>query len=105
MIDEYDPTLKSFRDKIDSLDEKIVELLVAREKIIRDVSEIKFDQDIPAVLEKRVQDVKDKVIKHAKKNGTDGSYVEEIYTHIIKTSCDLESQIFSQKEEREKKIS
>lgn len=105
MIDEYDPTLKSFRDKIDSLDEKIVELLIAREQIIRDVSEIKYDQDIPAVLEKRVQDVKDKVIQHAKENGADGAYIEEIYTHIIKTSCDLESYIFNQKQKREKKIS
>ena len=97
MTDEFDKILRPFRDEIDSLDKEIVDLLVKREKIIREVANVKFDNNVPAILKNRVNEVLVHVKSHAQKKGTDGQYVEKIYTDIIHASCDLETIIFTNK--------
>lgn len=97
MVDEYNTLLKTFREAIDQLDDQIVDLLVARENIIRQVSNVKFDENVPAILQKRVDQVRERNVTRAKDAGSDGQYVEDIYRHIIQTSCDLENKIFKEK--------
>jgi len=97
MVDEYNTLLKSYREEIDKLDDQIVDLLVQRENVIREVSNVKHDHNVPAVLQKRVDEVRNRNVQRAQNAGMDGKYIEEIYTHIIKTSCDLENQILNEK--------
>lgn len=97
MTDEFETILKPFREKIDALDDQIVDLLVARENIIREVSNVKYDKNVPAVLKKRVDEVINRTTNRAIENGTDGDYVSEIYTKIVVKSCVLENQIFELK--------
>lgn len=90
MTDEFDPILKPFRTKIDSLDEKIVALLVEREQVINEVAEIKCRENIPPVLPARVDEVRENAVAIAVKNGGNAHYMREIYRKIIQLSCEIE---------------
>lgn len=92
MTDEFDPILKPYRAKIDSLDEKIVSLLVEREQVINEVASVKLKKNIPAVLQSRVDEVRENAVKIAMAKGGDENYMREIYRTIIKLSCEIEEK-------------
>ncbi len=94
--------LKPYREKIDSLDDKLVDLLIEREGIICEVAQLKAKNNIPAVLQDRVDEVRERCVARAIEKGLDGDYVREIYIKIIKLSCDMEEHIA---EKTSKKIS
>lgn len=85
--------LKPYRARIDSLDDEIVDLLVLREKVIREVADLKTVNNIPAVLQDRVDEVRERCIARAMEKGMDGDYVRQIYIKIIQLSCDLEEEL------------
>lgn len=85
--------LKPYRQKIDSLDDQIVDLLVERESVIREVAALKSEQGIPAVLQDRVDEVRERCIARAIEKGGDADLMRELYTRIIGFSCDLETTI------------
>jgi len=85
--------LKPYRIKIDSLDEKLVDLLVEREQIIREVADLKAQHNIPAVLQDRVDEVRENAVALGVKKGADEHYIREIYKTIISLSCDMEESI------------
>ena len=87
--------LKPFREKIDALDDDLVDLLIQREKIILEVAAIKNEKNIPAVLQDRVDEVRNRCETRAKEQGMSGDYVREIYRKIIRESCDLEESILN----------
>lgn len=86
--------LKPYREKIDALDEKIVQLLVERFGVIREVGVLKAREGIPAVLEDRVRQVIDNAASRA---GPESDLVREIYTLMVTISCDLEEKIIERK--------
>lgn len=92
MTDEYSSLLKPFRKEIDSLDEKLVDLLAQREKIIHAVAKIKAQHNIPAVLQSRVDEVRENAVEIGKTYGADENYIREIYKTIIRLSCEIEEQ-------------
>ena len=95
MNDKTDEILKPYREKIDSLDKDIVDLLAQREKIIHDVAHIKHENNIPAVLQSRVDEVRENAVSMASEKGGDDHYMREIYKTIIKLSCEIEEKIKS----------
>lgn len=85
--------LKPYREKIDALDQEIVDLLVQREKIIYDVAAIKKQNNIEAVLPARVEAVRENAVQLAVSKGGDAEYMREIYKTIIKLSCAIEESL------------
>ena len=85
--------LKPFRERIDALDKEIVDLLKKRVGIIREVAQVKYDNDIEAVLQYRVDEVRENAAHDAISKGLDGDLVRELYTTLIGYSCDLEEEI------------
>lgn len=85
--------LEPYRAKIDSLDDKIVDLLLEREGIIREVAVLKKKEGIPAVLQDRVDEVRERNVDRAISKGGDADYMREIYRKIIHLSCDMEEAI------------
>lgn len=85
--------LKPYRAKIDSLDEKLVTLLVEREQIIREVAALKAENNIPAVLQDRVDEVRENAVALGIAKGADENYIREIYKTIISLSCDMEENL------------
>lgn len=85
--------MKPFRQRIDALDDQIIDLLVTRTGIIREVGQFKFDNNIPAVLPDRVIEVRERAAERAAAKGLDPELVRQLYTIIIGYSCDLEEEI------------
>lgn len=85
--------MKPFRQRIDALDDQIIDLLIARTGIIREVGHFKFENDIPAVLPDRVIEVRERAAARAAAKGLDADLVRQLYTTIIGYSCDLEEKI------------
>jgi len=85
--------LKPLRIKIDSLDERIVALLVEREKIVHQVADIKEEHGIAVVLPARIEAVVNQVGVKAKALGGSENYVQQVYKRIIELSCELETDL------------
>lgn len=89
--------LKPYRKKIDDLDDKIVDLLVEREKIIKEVAQLKGKEGIPSVIPERVEEVRERAADRASNQGLSSDLVREIYTLIIDYSCSLEDELMGNK--------
>lgn len=87
--------LKSYRARIDEIDDKIVDLMVARTNIVREVGELKFRKNIPAVLPDRVNEVINRTAARAEDKDLDPALVRKIYTLLVDYSCILEKEIMT----------
>ena len=94
--------LKPYRERIDSLDDQIVDLLVERTAIIREVGHLKHRENIPSVLQGRVDEVRERAAARAADKGLDPDLVREIYARLIQFSCDLEDVIMAELDEAQK---
>lgn len=94
--------LKPYRERIDALDKKIVDLLVERSGIIREVADVKYEHDIPATLQYRVDEVRENAANDAEAKGLDPDLVRQIYAILIAYSCDLEDGIMEIYRDNEK---
>ena len=89
--------LKPYRARIDALDDKIVDLLVERIGIIREVGHLKAEKGIAPILQDRVDEVRERAAARAEAQGLDGALVRELYARLIAFSCDLEESIRQRK--------
>lgn len=85
--------LKPLRIKIDLLDDQLVKLLVEREKIVREVAEVKEKEGIPVVIPDRIEQVINQAGEKAQAEGGNAHYARQIYKRIIELSCDLENNL------------
>ena len=85
--------LKPYRARIDALDDRLVDLLVERFGIIREVGHMKEEQGIEPVLQDRVDEVRERCAARAAAKSPDGQIVREIYARLIDYSCNLEEEI------------
>ena len=87
--------LEPYRRRIDEIDDKIVDLLAARMNVIREVGELKFRNNIPAVLQDRVNEVINRAAARAGEKSLDPTLARKIYTTLVNYSCDLEEEIMT----------
>ena len=87
--------LKPYRAKIDALDDQIVDLLVARMDIVREVGEVKAREQIATVQEDRVVEVRERCAERGAKKGLNPGMVRKIYTIIIDEAHEIEQAIAS----------
>jgi chorismate mutase-like protein len=85
--------LKKHRLQIDRIDRDIMKLLGERFAVIRAVAQIKIKQDIPAVLDDRVVEVRENAVRLARKYGIDPGLAHALYNLIIYRSCETEAEI------------
>ncbi|MCB9987813.1 MAG: chorismate mutase [Rhodospirillales bacterium] len=85
--------LKPYRDRIDDLDDRIVDLLAERYAIIREVGHFKAGEDIPPILEDRVEEVRERAARRAADKGLDPDFVRQLYTLMIDYAHDIEKEI------------
>jgi len=91
--------MKPYRDRIDALDDKIVDLLIERIGVVREVAKTKSFHNIPAVIEERIVEVIDRTgdrveatIK-GEQGEDDADRIREIYALIVVICCDLEEEL------------
>lgn len=82
--------LKAYRERINIIDEEIIQLLRRRYDVIEEVAALKARENIPAVLPDRVDEVREKAAGRAAEKGLDAGFIRELYTRIIEHSCALE---------------
>lgn len=92
--------LKPYRARIDALDDRIVDLLIERTGIIREVGNLKFREGIPAVLMDRVIEVRERAASRAGNGGMDDDIVRRMYSILIEYSCNLEEGIMHELQEK-----
>lgn len=85
--------LKPYRKRIDDLDDRIIDLLAERIGIIREVAALKTEKGIPAVLQDRVDEVRERCIARGTALGLDPDLVRDLYVRIVSYSCALEDSI------------
>lgn len=83
--------MKPFRERINALDDQIVDLLVERYKIIREVGAFKEENNIPTVVEERVKEVINRVGDRAGEDFED--IVCEVYALMIAIAHDVEDEV------------
>jgi len=88
--------LKPYRQRINDLDDQIVDLLVARTEVIREVAHLKFKEEIPAILQDRVDEVRERNAARAESKGLDPELVRELYARLIDYSCNLEIEMMEE---------
>ncbi|MBU0800150.1 MAG: chorismate mutase [Alphaproteobacteria bacterium] len=85
--------LKPYRQRIDDLDDRIIDLLVERTGVIREVGHLKFREGIPAVLQDRVDEVRERATARAAAKGLDADMIRRFWAELIDFSCNLEETI------------
>lgn len=91
--------LKPYRDQIDQIDDQIVDLLIKRIGVVREVAPIKLKNNIPAVIEERIAEVIDRAGDRAEaampgeQGQDDADRIREVFALIVVMSCDLEEEI------------
>jgi chorismate mutase len=95
--------LKPYRDRIDAIDDKIVDLLVERTGVIHEVAGLKYRENIPSVLQDRVDEVRERAASRALAKGLDPDLVRALYARLIMFSCDLEENLKQDMARNEKK--
>ena len=94
--------MKPFRKRIDDLDDQIIDLMVQRTEIIREVADFKSKNDIPAVLQDRVDEVRERCAARAEAQGMDPEIIRTLDAALIKFSCDLEEELMAATSENRK---
>ena len=93
--------LKPYRERIDTLDDAIVDLLVQRFEVVREIGLVKARHNIPVVLEDRIRSVVDRAGTSAfrKAPPPHGAEVEtmvrELYMTLIALCCEFEEKLRS----------
>jgi chorismate mutase len=89
--------LEEHRQKIDYIDDRIIDLLAERMEVIRVVAKIKADNDIPAVLPDRVEEVITRCAVRAETRHISPELARLLYTLIVDHACATEEEIISKK--------
>lgn len=87
--------LKESRAKIDALDDQIVDLLVQRMDIVREVGIIKSKANLAAIQPDRVIEVRERCAQRAATKGLNPGMVRKIYGVIIDEAHEIEQAILS----------
>ncbi|MBI1326797.1 MAG: chorismate mutase [Alphaproteobacteria bacterium] len=82
-----------FRARIDALDDVLVDLIAKRFDIMREVAVIKIKHGIPATINERVIEVRERNVKHGAEKGVDPDFMRELYQRMIDESCKLEETL------------
>jgi chorismate mutase-like protein len=88
--------LQEFRNELNELDQKIIELLGKRFEVIRNVGHYKKETGIAMMQPKRVDEVKDRCALIGEKYSLDGDFVRTLYSMIIDEACRIEDLIIDE---------
>ena len=94
--------MEPYRQRIDELDDQIIDLLAERIAVIREVGALKYGKGIPASIPARIDEVRERNAARADDLGLDPELIRALYTTIIDYSCNLEEVIMDALEQAQK---
>ena len=87
--------LEPYRNRIDALDDQIMDLLAQRMDIVRKVGAIKARENIHLIQSNRVVEVRERCAARGEAAGINPDLVRTIYTAIIDEAHRMEQDIIS----------
>lgn len=100
--------LKELREKINQIDEKIINLLSDRRKLSRDIALAKENNKSPIRDQKREEELLRRLIRIGKKAGLDSNYLSKVFYEIIEDSIRLQQSFvqsyLNKKTEKKKSV-
>jgi chorismate mutase/prephenate dehydratase len=81
-----DKELDDIRKKLDATDKNIIDALARRQKLVREISNLKLDQTASIRDEDREEQLLERVVKLAREAGLDRYFAEQIFRDIIEHS-------------------
>lgn len=81
------------RKKIDSLDQKLIEMIGTREKLVKEIGEYKAANHIPPLQASRFQEVLNRATAAGKTQGLSEDFIKELLNAIHKESLRIENEI------------
>lgn len=88
--------LTPFRDRLNVLDEQLIDILAERFGICREVAKYKKLHGVAMMQPARVEEVKNRNAAMGEKKGVDPRFVKDLYTLIIGEACRLEDDIIDE---------
>ena len=87
------PALVALRDRIDVIDDRIIDLLAERIRIAHEVAFCKREHGIPARLPDRIQAVMERCARAGAARGLDPDYARALWAVIIEETCRIEERL------------
>lgn len=84
-------SLSEFRQQIDEIDDKIIDLLGRRFEVIHQVAKYKHGDNITVMQPSRVDEVRARCKIHARQNNLRESFVDSLFQAIIDEACWIEN--------------
>jgi chorismate mutase len=91
--------LDTVRQQIDDCNEKLLDLLAYRARLVAEVAEIKLKHNLPALQPARYDSMLNGLLARAKKQGLDVQMVEEIFDAIHRSALRQEESFLKRDEE------
>ena len=88
-----DMTLAFHRKKIDSLDQKLIEILAERERVVKEVGIYKMKNNIPALQKGRFRQILEKNIKMGAEEGLSAKLITKVMNAIHEESLRIERAV------------
>ncbi len=96
---DVEAALQHHREKIDEIDEQLVDLLGQRYNVCRQVGEYKRANGLPMMQSSRVHAVTERSAAIGAEHSLEPSFVRTLYKLIIDEACRLEENIISERSE------
>lgn len=95
--DRVKSMMAPYRQRIDELDNALLDLLVERLSIVSQVGEFKHKNQIPIIIPERVNQVVDRAVARGESKGLNPQFVRDIYARIVDEGIATEQHIIGKK--------
>jgi len=75
--------LEEIRKKLDSVDKKIIDMIAARMELVKEISQIKKDKNMPLYDKEREKEVLKNIKLYAEEQGIDTTFIEDVFKLVI----------------------
>lgn len=93
----YQNELKTFRSRIDRIDDQIIDLLANRMKIVDDIGEIKRENNVAILQVKRWNEILKRMTAAGVTNGLSEDFVLRVYKAIHQESIDHQKRVMGER--------
>lgn len=85
--------ISNLRKSIDAIDDKLLELIISRADLVKEIGNLKNQSKMPVVDTERESEIFKKIMSKAKESGLDQSAIKKIWQSLIEISYKIEGDI------------
>jgi chorismate mutase len=93
---DFHRKLLELRSRVDSTDDLLLQALVTRMNLIKQIGEYKKDKQVTILQIRRWEEILTRQIAHGSSSGLDGSFIKKLYELIHEESIRIQTELFNQ---------